>query len=562
MIDPGRDDSLDSQIRAFLDWEVARKTAPSVMEMATRVGDGVGARPAGLRLAPMPVWIALVGLLIAALLGAALVGASLVRLSVDGPTSTLRPSATPFASLAPNVPIVVSGTTASAIGQLSWTTVEGDASGVPAGVVFEIPSGYGAFDVELDGATTSRFWMSADGVRWATAPVPVPAQGRLGHGSTSGTHWIWSTEDLRLWRSPDFAAWAQVSLDGVKPPVVPGVKWVTWPASPVALGRTTLLPWYRGGQLAMEDLLGFRLEPGESWELAWSGPPLPLGTARDVFRTRHPQTSDRSGPDPARVRVGSIRVGLEGSVVTITDADRDIVLTRIDAIALGFDAADLAMGLNGEGGLPEVREGAVISDRTVQRFDPPADLVDLFSAQGRFVGIAEDPARRPGSLLIWVSTNGRDWESLGPAALPSAPTDAVHFSNVLRIGGETGETLMAPVLIDAADGGQRQELWSSTDGFTWAMVGEVYRWDGSAAGPRDLFRTLTGGFIATGAGGLLVSPDGADWTAVDGFTGIGNNNGGEMYWLSATRQGVFKVSVETTTGRRGLWFLQVEAGRS
>jgi hypothetical protein len=130
----------------------------------------------------------------------------------------------------------------------------------------------------------------------------------------------------------------------------------------------------RSARLPLEELLRFHLDPREQWELAWSGPPLPLGTVREVFRTRRPQTSGNSGFDPARVRVGAIRVTVAGSSITVSDADRDITIARIDAEAFGIPPETLAAIINSEGELGQVLGGVAISNGMARAFTPPADF--------------------------------------------------------------------------------------------------------------------------------------------------------------------------------------------
>jgi len=91
MTDRMRDEQLDSEIRAFLAWQVGDIAgAPTASEMAERISARAGMRARGLRLTPQLVWVVLAGLLILALIGAA-VGAmslrpTLLRRSSSGST--------------------------------------------------------------------------------------------------------------------------------------------------------------------------------------------------------------------------------------------------------------------------------------------------------------------------------------------------------------------------------------------------------------------------------------------------------------------------------------------
>lgn len=563
MTDEMREEAFDRQIRDFLTWQAAKTAgAPSPAEIAATIGAGVGTRAIGLRLTPHLVWVVLVGLLTVALVATVVIGAGLLQVSIAEPTPTPRPSPTAVVSAPPNQSIVASGTTSTTIGQLSWTRVQGDTTNLPDEDIFEIPDGFGAIEQRPD-QQTSRFWVSADGAQWAVAPMPVPAASQVRHWVTSAGHWIWSDADFRLWQSSDFVTWTEVALDGLEPPEVDGVDWSVWPtAAAVTVGPTTVLPWTASGRLALDQLLGFQLEPGEQWELAWSGPPLPLGTVREVFRTRHPQTSGRSGADPARVRVGSILVTVDGLIVTITDAERDIILARIDSDVVGIPALTLATSINSEGSLGQLRGGAAISDGIAQAFTPPGDFQDLFAAQGRVVGVT-NPEGPAFSQVVWASTNGLDWESLGPPAVPLAGTEIAHFDLVLRRpGGAGGERLVAPVLIDEAGGGQRKELWSSADGLTWVSDGLVYRFDGTGTEGLVPFFAPSGSFLATGDDFRLhVSPDGADWSTVNGFEVVGTdpNQPGWGQLVGVTHEATFIADV-LDNGDRVLYIVRVESG--
>ena len=563
MTDGMREDAFDRQIRDFLAWQAAKTAgAPSAIEMAARIGAGVGTRASGLRLTPHLVWVVLAGLLTVALVGTVVIGAGLLQVSIPQQTPTPRPSPTAVVSAPPNQSIVAAGTTSTTIGQLSWTRVQGDSTNLPDEDIFEIPDGFGSIEQDPD-LQTSRFWVSSDGVQWAVAPMPVPATSQVRHWVTSAGHWMWSGADFRLWQSSDFVTWTEVALTGLEPPAVDGVDWLVSPfPAPVTVGTTTVLPWSASGRLALDRLLGFELEPGEQWELAFSGPPLPLGTARDVFRTRHPQTSGRSGADPTRVRVGSIRVTVDGSFVTITDAERDIILARIDSDVVGIPALTLAGNINSEGDIGLVLGGAAISDGIARAFTPPGDFADLFAAQGRIVGMTypEGPAS---SQVVWASTNGLDWESLGPPAVPLAGTDIAHFDSVLRRpGGALGEPLVVPVLIDEAGGGQRKELWSSVDGLTWVNDGLVYRFNGTGKEGLVPFFAPSGSFLATGDDFRLhVSPDGSDWSTVNGFEVVGTdpNQQGWGQLVGVTQEATFIADV-LDNGDRMLYVVRIEPG--
>jgi hypothetical protein len=575
MTERERDETFDLQLHGFLAWQATDTAgAPTATDVAARISSRVGAPSTDLRLVPPRlVWVVLAGLLIVALVGLGLAGAGLVRPHLSS-TSTPAPSPirTPAASATPHGPLVATGSASTAIGQLRWTSLRGDQTNVPGGQVFEVPGGFAALEQAPDGQS-SRVWQSPDGMAWTVTPMPVPASGPVSHWATSAGHWLWSQTDFRLWHSSDFNNWTEVSLDGILPPAIEGVTWVGWLHTITSLGTTTVVPWSVGGRLALEQLLGFQLEPGEQWELSWSSGPLPLGTARDVFRTRRPQTSGRSGFDPNRIRVGSIRVGIDGSFVTITDADRNVILARIDSSLLGVPASTLAADVNAEGELPRVEAGAVISDAVVRPFDPPAGYAELltghyyhdelFAAQDRFVAFGADQQGSTGSVVAWTSANGLDWRREGSPDFPLAAGEALSPGEqfLLRPGGPEGRLAASVRIADSGGAERRGELWSSADGLRWVNDGVLWRYDGTGTEELAPFFAPSGGYFATGSDGRLhVSPNGTDWTAVDSFDRVPTEPSGQ-YWgslVGETREATF-IGDQGSNGDRVLWLLRIDA---
>ena len=71
------------------------------------------------------------------------------------------------------------------------------------------------------------------------------------------------------------------------------------------------------------------------------------------------------------MKVGSIRVEVDGSIVTVYDAVRDVPVARIDASIVGIPPADLADALE-EDLYVDVRDSVVvIKGGDAQRVAPP-----------------------------------------------------------------------------------------------------------------------------------------------------------------------------------------------
>lgn len=565
-----RDEQFDRELRNFLAWQADDVAdAPGASDVAGRISSRITTRTSGLRLTPQLVWIILVAVTLIALIGSLVVGGILRDRRVPAvlpPTVLMPPSATaePPPTPSPNRPVFTSGTAATSIGQLSWTRADGDATNIPAGDIFETPNGYAAIEPDPD-RRRSRFWMSSDGLEWAFGPMPVPATGAVGHAVAGGEHWIWSTRELRLWRSSDFAAWTEVDLEALQPPPVDGVDWEFRPRGPTTVGSTTIFPWDLAGVVALDKLLGIPLEAGQWLSLERSGEEPALGDVRGVFRG--PLIAFDQGDEPP-VRVGSIRVESDGSIVTITDAEREIVVAEIDADVVGIPAATLADDINRDGSINVLRGGAVISSGIARALSYPLPLTpppfdraprdrffDLVSIEERFVGLTQDPQGPDASRLVWTSTNGLDWESLGPPDLPSAATATAHFGQILRRpAGDPGSPLVAAVVIDEA-AEQRLELWSSVDGLSWVQLGLVYTYP---EGSLDPFHAPSGGYLATGDDlRVHVSPTGAEWTVVDGLIGVGGSleNGGALA-RALTQDAAFIVELPFN-GDRVMWVIRV-----
>lgn len=511
-----------------------------------RYGHGPGTRRTALLAAAVALLVGLIG-------AAVLVGSGRLADETPRPESVVPnvapvvPTARPVASVAP-VTTVGSGTAETDIGRLTWTAIEGDENTIPRTNIFETPDGFAAVEPDLDGRA-SRFWVSADGLDWATAPMPVPAEGSVGHGVAAGEHWIWSTSDFRLWRSRDFATWTEVDTSPARPPTIQGVRWTSWSHGPVTVGEATVLPWSATGVLALDELLGVTLGPDEALALGTSRESAVLGDERMVYRQR--QTI--IGPEQeSGVPVGSIRVGVSGPSVVVTEAETGRELTRIDSTTLGLPVAELADTINQGGVVPGPGDGVVISAGVASPLEAPPDLASLTVIDGRFVAMSDD--YRGGARVVWTSADGLDWEALGALAGPA--NRIAVFSLFGRAVDDRGPLPVADVLIDEGRA-QRAELWTSIDGLTWGSLGVTYTYPEPALYP---FLGPSGGYLATGDDyRLRVSGTGAQWTIVEGIAGLNRRareNGGTSS-VSITRDAVLVVELPLT-GERVLWHMEID----
>jgi hypothetical protein len=262
--------------------------------------------------------------------------------------------------------------------------------------------------------------------------------------------------------------------------------------------------------------------------------------------------------DRSRVRVGAIRVSHDGSIVTVEDAERGVVVAEIDADIVGLPAEALAEQLHEYGSFNRPAPGALISgDIATPLVRPGGDLEYLTAVGGRFVALGSEASEGGAAETqqVWASGDGVDWESLGP---PIVPSEGGHGLELLqRPGADVGSPLEAEVMLDEPGKEQRLEIWSSTDGRTWESSGLVYTYPEPGLDPVG---ALEGGYLATGDDlRFHVSPTGAEWSPVDGPEGIGQSldwNGGSRR-QSVTSDAAFMVEVPTG-GDRVMWVLKLD----
>jgi hypothetical protein len=405
--------------------------------------------------------------------------------------------------------VISTGTADTAIGRLSWKQLRGDANTVPAGEIFETPTGFAAIETSEAGGNP-RFWESPDGEEWAIVAMPVPVAGFGRHHLAAGEHWIMSN-DFRLWRSRDIVTWTEVDLERAAHQPIEGVRWKPWIGAPTTIGATTVLP---------------------------------VGLLADL---------ELDGRDRREVlEADTIRVDQDGSVVTVTDVGRDVVLAEIDAAALGTDPDMLALQLRNELVFRAPGGAITLTDDGAHAVLTGRDVTFIEAIGGRFVAMTGDVHTDdgPGSRTVWGSIDGLDWESLGPPSYPSSGTP--HLALLSR-HGDVRRPLAATVVIDEA-GTQRVELWSSEDGQTWALLGQV----------SDMTPMLvpSGGYIALDAPDerIHVSATGSDWETVDGPQGVGAdpNDSGGTGWRGIAHGSIFDVQVPNI-GDRTLWVLTQSA---
>jgi len=301
------------------------------------------------------------------------------------------------------------------------------------------------------------------------------------------------------------------------------------------------------GRLALDELLGVRLEPDESIMFgAAFDDSTPLGESRPIYRAR--QTA--MGWDEAtRTLVGRIRVELRGETAVVMAEEPLRVLVEIDATRLGVPADEMAKDLNAFGFVRGPGQGVIISRGGVQPLQPPAAFASVVDVDGRFAAWTDDYSGGP--RIVWSSTNGTDWEELGPMVLPSP----AQVFQVLPTAPTLGLPLAAVAMIDEA-GEQRNELWSSSDGQTWSRLAVISTY------PEPNFDPVPGpvGFVAPGDDQRLhVSPNGDEWSVVEGPAGLHrtvDENGGTQS-ISVTADTVFYVELPLT-GERRLWKFRFE----
>jgi hypothetical protein len=248
----------------------------------------------------------------------------------------------------------------------------------------------------------------------------------------------------------------------------------------------------------------------------------------------------------------AIRVDQDGSVVTVTDVGRDVVLAEIDAAALGTDPDMLALQIRNELVFRAPGGGIAITGDVAHAVLSGLELTFVEAIGDRFVAMAGDVHTDddPASRTVWGSTDGLDWESLGP---PSYPPGGTPHLSLLSRNGDVRRPLAATVIIDDAET-QRMELWSSHDGQTWARLGEV----------RDMtpMYAPASGYIALDApdASVHVSATGGDWETVDGPQGLGasGEESGGTGWSGSARDSSF-LSEVPNVGDRTLWVLTQSA---
>jgi hypothetical protein len=158
-------------------------------------------------------------------------------------------------------------------------------------------------------------------------------------------------------------------------------------------------------------------------------------------------------------------------------------------------------------------------------------------AQGRLVAAGDVGSTvTPGRAEVWTSTDGQTW---------ATSDDAPSFSGATISGLAADASLVVAVgSVADADGRRSATTWSSVDGRSW-MPGAL---DPSFAGAQILAVTTGGpGFVAVGTadGGLRAaawtSADGVHWTAAAPGTGS-TNYGQRIAMTGVTRVGTTLVA--------------------
>jgi hypothetical protein len=170
---------------------------------------------------------------------------------------------------------------------------------------------------------------------------------------------------------------------------------------------------------------------------------------------------------------------------------------------------------------------------------------------GRFVGLTSGDPEVGESHLVWVSTDGQQWESLGAPDWP-VPAAAVVTVNGLLEGAEPGAsgTLTMSVIVEGAGIAHHTEIWSSDDAVNWIQIG-VPPPDNPITTPKR----VAGGYVALGDLGdndyrVYVSPDGIEWSPVGGLPDVGrllDSSGGSRNLWTTRRVAFIAEDIDTST---------------
>jgi len=535
--------SIDGLVTAWLRAEATTGGASGrvlerALDQVTNVGQDRSVIPWRLpeRQARRLALVAVIAATLLAMAGVAVfIGSELEDEAVPAP-SRLVPIATPVPVPAGlSAEVVDRGAADASIGQVRWTSLLGDETNLPSEWIVATPDGFASLEPGLP-QNGSRLLVSSDGLDWSEAPLPVPATTRL-HLARSGDEFWISSEDDQLWRSTDFETWTEVDLGDIVPPGVHGFDRRTRFGPPVTIGAASVLPLHVTGSLALDQLFDVALEPNEILRLSGGYRDQVLGDVRDVIRA--PSSSPGFEAD-ARV-VGSIRLSVAGSVITVLDATSGAAMAWFDTASLGADATSVAERLNENEPFTYPVGTLVLTEGGVREAGLPLGA-SVMAVEGAFIAVADDDT-------IWRSTDGLEWTSLGLPTLPPTALDLGDLHATAEPGGGLGAVMMLE-----SDGVQTFEYWTSRDGLDWDRVGVL------PAGVSQVIPIGPGRYLAKGDDlAMRSSTTTEDWTHVEGLDGfdswIGESGGMSLH--SVAGDTVFMVEV-ALTGERVLWVIELE----
>jgi hypothetical protein len=443
--------------------------------------------------------------------------------------------------------------------RLTWTVREGDAASIPMAPIVATQAGFSALEDPGDGTGSSRYWVSRDGIEWATAALPVPAETTLEQAVVNGRSWMWASDEFRLWGASGTDDWTEIDLSGIKPPPIDGITWTFGPVSVRGVADITIMTWEVWGRLDLAGLLRIDVPAGGSVGLDPFRRGLDPGTPREVLL--FPSQGEHTV-------VGRYTIEVSGPIVSVIDADRGATVATIDSTLIG-STSDVAQSLIDNGTTPGPGRGIRIVDGRASSLTLPEAIGltsafgPLLSAEGRFVLYQMRVVGDAGTTIqpkAWTSSDGATWSS-GPVQFP---TEVDGFD--LKQDDATGQVFAIGRPLDTL----REELWTSGDGLSWTGRGSLPSVQGIALQPVPLG---TDGFLAfprdeNGDFETYASSSGDQWTDVSAASGADRSRAGEATpeagatpaptataWptrVSVTPDATF-VMLEGSDGSRTLW---------
>ena len=198
------------------------------------------------------------------------------------------------------------------------------------------------------------------------------------------------------------------------------------------------------------------------------------------------------------------------------------------------------------GGASSWREvGSFGAPDTIERVTAMVFAGEQFVAVGNYyaTAYAPDDELPPPEGRVWLSPDGRTWESLGSLA-------TFKYAFLDKLVAATDGTLLAFGHALSAAGAGSPAVWRSADGRTWD------RFDAGLPSDLQVVSVAHGarGYLLNSFQQLWFSPDGLAWERVDeerSFRGVGAGDEGFVAWFEA-ESGDSAVTIASADGRE--WF--------